>query len=265
MPFIRMFAAIHLILSIGASGPDATVEKQWKGMDEATIGVVTKNPRVTINTKQGFVFHLDFATHGALCLAHICAELKTEPRGLTLSLNPDGGMLSVDYDKDAKEARVFLRSGKTPVCKLPLPLSFVTTRLLLRQREQIALYAIPQDGSHVTLVWLGTVGYVINFRNAAQYELCRDLKITMGKRDLTFDEFRKGVAMPALDKIGDVTVSGIDPSGKPFLHHYTFDYAETSKRLDEAYAGFLKAAGNESPAHGEPNASSTPTAPAHAE
>src|ERR1700677_3897765 len=130
-------------------------EKTLTGSDEAAIWVVSKKPRVKVETHQGVGFDVDFATHGVLCLTHISAELNTEPRGITLSFNPADGMLSADYDKDAKELPIFMHGGREPLCKLPVKLSGATTRVLLRQREQLALFAIPADGSHATLVWLG--------------------------------------------------------------------------------------------------------------
>jgi|GEM_PF-2350209 len=244
MLFTPLLAAINLVLSTNVSGPGAPAEKVLDGAGETVIWIVSKKPRVKIETHQGFTFNVDFATHGVLCLAHVCADLKTEPKGLTLSFDPEGGMLSTDYDKQAKEFRVLLGKGKAPLCKIPLPLTMPATRVLLRQREQLALYAIPQSGDGVTLVWLGTVGYRLEFRNASQYDLCTGLKITMGKREVPADEFRKGIKMTALDQIEDVVVDGVNPAGAPFRHRYTLDYAAVQKRADAAYVNLLRAAGN---------------------
>lgn len=219
-------------------------EKTLEGMDEAMLWVMTKNPRVKVETSHGVSFNIDFATHSVLCLTHISAELNTEPKGLTLSFSPTDGLLSASYDKDAKALEIFLRSGKEPLAKLPLKLAAVTTRVLLRQREQLALFAVPPDGSHATLVWLGRVSYVLNFRNAQQYELCHGLKITMGKREIPEDEFRSGIKLDALDEIADVVVTGTSPAGEPFKHDYTFDYKMVTKLVDGAYGSFMKAAGN---------------------
>ena len=215
-----------------------------KGADETEIWIESKKPRVKIETHRGFVFNVDFATHGAMSLANICANLNTKPKGLTLSFDPSAGMLSVDYDKETGTLRVLMGMQHTPVCSVPLPLAVTTTRVLLRQREQLALYAIPQNGEHVTLVWLGTVGNVLVFRNAAQYDLCGDLKISMGKRDIPLDEFRKGIKLTALEQIGDVTVAGTNTAGETFRHRYTIDYYEIQKRTDGVYLNFLRAAGN---------------------
>ena len=212
--------------------------KTLQGMDEAMIWVMSKSPRVKVETSRGVSFNLDFATHSVLCLTHISAELNTEPKGMTLSFNPTDGMLSASYDKDAQALEIFLRSGKEPLAKLPLKPSAVTTRVLLRQREQLALFAVPPDGSHATLVWLGRVSYVLTFRNAGQYELCRDLKITMGKREIPEDEFRSGIKLDALDQIGDVVITGTSPAGEAFKHSYTFDYKTVSKLVDGAYGSF---------------------------
>jgi len=238
-----LLAAFNLVLSTG-SVPDAPSEKVLKGADEAEIWIESKKPRVKIETHRGFVFNIDFATHGAISLANLCANLNTKPKGLTLSFDPAAGMLSVDYDKEAGALRVLLGMQQTPICSVPLPLTVTTTRVLLRQREQLALYAIPQNGEHVTQVWLGTVGYMLQFRNASQYDLCSNLKISMGKRDIPPDEFRKGIKMTALDQIEDVTVAGTNPAGETFSHRYTFDYEEIQKREDIAYVNFLRAAGN---------------------
>lgn len=243
--FSRLFAAIPLLLTTSTPMREVPAEKTWNGSDEAIIWVVSKKPRVKIETHRGFTFHLDFAAHGALSLAHVCESLHTEPKGLTLSFNPSDGLLSVDYDRDAKELRVLLRGSSKPLCKVSLQLAQPATRVLLRQRNQLALYAISQDGSHTTLVWLGTLGYVIQFRNAAQYELCRDLKIAMGRREVSFNDFRQGIKMEALDEIADVTVSGTSPGGVQFIHSYTFDYPAVEKLLDMAFTIFLRVAGNE--------------------
>lgn len=219
--------------------------KTLQGMDEAMLWVMSKNPRVKVETSHGVSFNLDFATHSVLCLTHISAELNTEPKGLTLSFNPTDGPLTATYDKDAKALEIFLRpGGKEPLAKLPLKPSSVTTRVLLRQREQLALFAVPPDGSQATLVWLGRVSYVLSFRNASQYELCSDLKITMGKREIPEEEFRSGIKMDALDEIADVVVTGKSPAGGKFKHNYTFDYKTVTKLVDGAYGSFMKAAGN---------------------
>jgi len=236
-----LLAAFNLVLSTGPVA-DAPSEKVLKGMDEAEIWVLSKKPRVKIETHRGFTFNIDFATHGAMSLANMCADLNTQPKGLTLSFDPAAKMLAVDYDNEKKAMRVLM--GSTPVCSVPLPLTVTTTRVLLRQREQLALYAIPQNGEHVTLVWLGTVGYELQFRNAAQYELCNNVKITMGKREIPAEEFGKGIKLTALDQIEDVIVAGTNPAGETFRHRYTFDYAEIRKRADGAYVNFLRAAGN---------------------
>ncbi len=214
------------------------------GSDEAMIWVMSKTPRVKIETHRGVGFNIDFATHSAMCLAHISAELSTEPRGITLSFNPTNGVLSASYDKDKKEFQIFMNGGKEPVSEFPLKLYAATTRVLLRQREQLALFAIPPDGSHVTLVWLGGVSYVISFRNASQYELCKDVKITMGKKEITMGEFRQGIKLNGLDEIGDVVVTGSSPAGGQFKHRYTFDYKAVTGLVDAAYGSFMKAAGN---------------------
>jgi hypothetical protein len=197
MLFIRLLAAIHLVLITQAPVHKAPAAKTLAGSDEAMIWVMSRKPRVKVEAARGVSFDLDFATHGALSLAHITAELSTEPKGFTLSFSPSDGVLTAAYNKDAKELQIFLRGGKDPLCKLPLKLSAVTTRVLLRQREQLALFAVPPDGSHATLAWQGRVSYLVVFRNASQYELCRDLKITMGKREITADEFRTGIKLDA--------------------------------------------------------------------
>ena len=236
--------------------------KTLQGSDEAMIWIMSKKPRVKVETSLGVSFNLDFATHSALCLTHISAELNTEPKGLTLSFNPTDGQLTANYDKEAGALEIFLRTGKDPLAKLPVKLSTVTTRVLLRQREQLALFAIPPDGSHTTLVWLGKVNYTVVFRNAGQYELCKDLKITMGNRDISLDEFRSGIALDALDQIADVVVTGTSPSGEQFKHDYTFDYKAVTKMVDGAFGSFMKAAGNSSTGEEasakQPSAETTP-------
>ncbi|HWB59642.1 MAG TPA: hypothetical protein VG733_09120 [Chthoniobacteraceae bacterium] len=227
-----------------ATPPPKDNGKTLSGIDEAMIWVTSKTPRIKVETARGVSFNIDFATHSALCLSHISAELNTEPRGLTLSFNPTDGLLRASYDKEAKALDIFLRSSKEPLCTLPLKPSTVTTRVLLRQRQQLALFAVPPDGSQATLVWLGTVSYVLNFRNAGQYELCKDLKITMGKRDIPLEEFRSGIKIDALDEIADVVVTGRSPAGEAFKHSYTFDYKDVTKLVDGAYGSFMKAAGN---------------------
>ncbi|MGB8355051.1 MAG: hypothetical protein WCD79_14235 [Chthoniobacteraceae bacterium] len=244
MIFPSLLAVFNLVLSTTGSMPDAPAEKVLKGVDEAEIWIVSKKPRVKIETHRGFTFNIDFATHGALSLTNLCLDLNTQPKGLTLSFDPGAGMLAVDYDKEKGALRVLFGTGHTPVCSIPLPLTVATTRVLLRQREQLALYAIPQNGEHVTLVWLGTVSDVLVFRNASQYDLCSNLKIAMGKRDIPLEEFRKGIKMTAMDQIEDVTVTGTNPAGGTFVHRYAFDYAEIQKRADVAYVNFLRAAGN---------------------
>ena len=244
MIFPSLLAAFNLVLSTTGSMPDAPAEKVLKGADEAEIWIVSKKPRVKIETHRGFTFNIDFATHGAMSLANLCLDLNTQPKGLTLSFDPGAGMLAVDYDKEKGALRVLFGTEHTPVCSVPLPLTVVTTRVLLRQREQLALYAIPQNGEHMTLVWLGTVSDVLVFRNASQYDLCSNLKIAMGKRDIPLEEFRKGIKMTAMDQIEDVTVTGTNPAGETFVHRYAFDYAEIQKRADVAYLNFLRAAGN---------------------
>lgn len=233
----------HLVLATSASLADSVQEKTWSGPDEAVLTVRSKQPKVTITTNNdGIVFRLDFATHGALSLANVCAHMRTEPKDFTLSFEPKASMVSVDYDKDKKEMRVFLHgSPGSPIGKLPLELSESrATRVLLRQRDQLALFAVPPDGSHVTLVWLGVVDYQIALRNAAQYELCRDLKITMGKRELSLEKLRDGIPFDTLDEAADVTVTGVSPAGESFAHRYTFDYAALDKLLERAYTHFLQ-------------------------
>jgi hypothetical protein len=253
----NLLAAFSFALALVA-GEATPPEKVMSGSDEAVIWVVSKRPRVKVETHDGFVFHLDFATHGALSLANVCANLHTEPKGVTLSFDPVKGLLSVDYDNTAKELRVLMGSGSAVVCKVPLPLTLPTTRILLRQRDQLALYAISQDGSRVAPVWLGTLDYVVRFRNADQYELCRDLKITMGKRELPLEKFRAGIELDALDEIGDCVVTGTSPAGALFKHRYTFDYATIEDSLDRAYTKFLHFAGNADADASTPSATPTP-------
>jgi hypothetical protein len=237
---LTFFSFALALVAVDATPP----EKVMSGSDEAVIWIVNKRPRVKVETHDGFVFHLDFATHGALSLANICANLHTEPKGVTLSFEPLKGVLSVDYDNTAKELRVLMGSGPAVVCKVALPLTAPTTRVLLRQRDQLALYAIPQDGSRVAPVWLGTVDYVVRFRNADQYELGHDLKIAMGGRELSLEKLRAGIELGALDEIADLTITGASPTGALFKHRYTFDYAAVEEALDRAYTKFLHFAGN---------------------
>ena len=246
MSFAGILALIHLIAFTQVPVHTEPTGKTLSGTDEAMIWVTSKKPRVKVETARGVSFNIDFATHSALCLTHISAELNTEPKGLTLSFAPADGMLSASYDKDAKALEIFLRNGKDPLAKLDLKPTNVTTRVLLRQREQLALFAVPPDGSHATLVWLGRVYYLVVFRNAGQYELCKDLKIMMGKREISADEFRTGIKLGALDEIADVVVTGTSPAGAPFQHRYTFDYKTVTKMVDSAYGSFMKEAGNPS-------------------
>jgi hypothetical protein len=259
---LRLLAAVHLVMILRApvaqqpatreaatpapqvQTPQGPAEKVLAGSDEAMIWVVSPNPRVKIETHRGVSFNIDFATHSAMCLAQLSAELSTEPRGITLSFNPTNGILSTGYDKDTKQFQIFMNGGKEPISRFPLKLYPAATRVLLRQREQLALFAIPPDGGHVTLVWLGGVSYIVTFRNAAQYELCKDVKITMGKKEITQDQFRRGIKLNALDEIGDVVVTGSSPSGELFKHRYTLDYKAVTRLVDGAYGSFMKVAGN---------------------
>jgi hypothetical protein len=230
--------------SPAAAPAAAAPEKVFAGSEEATVWITSKKPRVKIETHRGFTFNLDFATHGALSLAHLCAALETQPKGLTLPFDPAANCLSVAYDTEAKELQVLLRGGKTPISKFSFPLTGSTMRVLLRQRNQLALFVIPPDGKNVVLAWLGGVDYVFEFRNAAQYELCHDLKITMGGKEISQNEFRKGIKLGSPDEIDDVTVTGTNPAGEPFRHRYAFNGAEVEKHAQEAFTIFLKAAGS---------------------
>src|SRR5207302_4549939 len=110
------------------------------------------------------------------------------------------------------------------LAKIPLKPGAEPARVMLRQRDQLALFAVPPDGGGAALVWVGTVDYIIRLRNAGQYELCRDLKITMGRRELAFENLRDGIRLDTLDEIADVVVTGANPKGEPFKHRYTFDF-----------------------------------------
>lgn len=234
------------ISSPTAATPSARKEREWTGTNEATITIHSNKPLFRIDTHEGVVFHLNYGAEGALCLANIYSNLHTEPKGISLSFSPSNGVLVAAYDKEARALCIYLhKAGGKPLVSLPLPLSNTTTRYLLQQRNQLALYAIPADGSCATLVWFDTVDYIVNLRNADRYELCRDLKITMGNQELSLDTLRSGIKMDALDEIADIKVTGTSPEGEPFDHLYKFNYPDLERVITDAYIRFLHVVGPE--------------------
>lgn len=201
--------------------------------------IQSKYPQMRGNLHEGISFHLDFQTQGALSLSHVIAALSTNPAGVTLSFKEPGGLLYPRYNADARSLEIFWRDHEKPVSKIEMPNKPPNARLALRQRDQIAFYVIPDKGDPAQF-WLTRVDYIIRFRNAEQYKLCKDLKILMGeKRDLTFEELSRGVKLDCLDEIADITVTGFAPAGGSFTHRYKFDFETWDKKVDAAYSHLL--------------------------
>jgi hypothetical protein len=235
MRFFRSIAFGVALLDFGLTARAGVEEKVFAGMDEATVTVQSERPKLRADTQNGVILSLDFQTHAILSLADVVAGIATEPRNVTLSFKQPGSILYPGYNGATQELEVFWRGHESPLLKTKAPRGDGVVRVALRQRDQLALFVIPEKGDAV-LVSLARVDYVITLRNAAQYELCKELKIALGeKRALSLDELKRGVKLDCLDEAADITVNGRDPMGEPFAHRYTFDFETLNKKLDDAY------------------------------
>ena len=78
-------AVMLLWVLVALTVPVKGAEQVFEGDEETVLWVVTKKPYMKADAGQDVVYHIDLATLGALNLAHSCSNLRTQPKGLTLS------------------------------------------------------------------------------------------------------------------------------------------------------------------------------------
>lgn len=226
------------ISRMGMSGVDAgelpTAEKRTMPLaDHFSLMVLAPVSQMRADMKNGVLLDLDMPTIGALTMADACAALSLRPPGMTLPFDAAHPVLSLKYNAAAKKLEILFNGSPISATALELQPDRVT-RLCLRQRDQLALFAITPDGSTCTLVWCGRVDYRIRLGDAERYRLCRDVSVKMGERVLKLQELSEGLTVDALDELGDIVVSGTSPLGRPFEHRYQADTAKLEQAAGQS-------------------------------
>jgi hypothetical protein len=185
-------------------------------------------------------FVLDGAAVGAFLQTQADATMRTQPLGVTLSFAPPKPLLSVAYDAVIQKVQVMMRESIVSTVPVELKERRMPLLLMLRQRDQLALFAVPATGGDALLLSLRSADYELRVPAIRDYGLCKNLSLRMGERELTMDEFRKGIALDCLDEVQDVVIAGSDPQGKPFEHAYGLAHGKLLDRLENCYRAVSK-------------------------
>lgn len=212
---------------VAPGGAPAGIEAE---PEHVGLRVVSAQPRIKAELRNGVVFDLDAPTVGAYAMADFSARMRVEPAGVTLPLKEPAGVVAARFDPNGRQLRMQLRNGGD-LGSVPIPPADRAVRICIHQRDQIALYAVTPAGA-VAQVWVGRVDYRITIPEAEQYALCRRLDARMGARTLTREDILTGVRVDALDEAGDIVVRGLSPLGTPFERRYKADLKRLEGMLD---------------------------------
>jgi len=185
-------------------------------------------------------FVLDGDAVGAFLQTQADATMRTQPLGLTLSFAPPEPLLGVAYDAVIQKVQVMMRESVVSTVPVELEARWMPLLLMLRQRDQLALFAVPVTGGDALLVSLRSADYELRVPAIRDYGLCKGLSLRMGERELTLEEFRKGIALDCLDEAKDIVIAGSDPQGKPFEHTYGLAHGKLLDRLENCYRAVSK-------------------------
>lgn len=220
--------------AVEAGNPAAAGSRTMPLEEQFALTVLAPVSQMQANMKTGVRLEFDMQTVGALVMSDSLAELNVQPAGLTLPFGGPKPGLELKYDAAAKRLMILMNGSP---CVQPSPLELRAdraTRLCIRQRDQLALYAIPPDGSACVLAWCGRFDYRIRLMVADRYRLCRDVSVKMKGRAMKAEELSAGVTVDALDEIGDIVVSGKSPLGAPFEHCYKVDLAKLGQAVGQS-------------------------------
>ncbi len=221
----------------GAALGDDRREMPATGHFSVTVAAPVSQMKAELGN--GFIFDLDFQTIGALVMADVSAGLTVKPAGLVLPFDGPKPMLVPKYDAAAKTLEIRLGTGGTlSSTRLELRADRAT-RVCLRQRNQVALFVIPPDGSSCTLAWCGRLAYRLRLMDAERYRLCRDVSVAMGTRELKVQDLVDGLKVEGLDELADIVVKGRTPLGKAFEHRYKADGEKLADAVGQVMDRFL--------------------------
>ncbi|GEM_PF-4401153 len=184
---------------------------------------------------KSFKFLLSSGAAGAVLLSHFHFFLKTQPKGLSLSMDPEKPMISPTYDAESGKLKVMF--NKTSVIEkidIDLPAQGIV-RFSMRQRDQMGFYVLSADRKELVQVWLGSFDYILQVPEFGQYKLCKDLTYDLGKKVLKQDDVENGIKVDALDDFETITVKGVNPLGKEFTHRYKVDNDVLETRMEECF------------------------------
>jgi hypothetical protein len=188
-----------------------------------------------------FTFNLNAKTVGVFLLSDFNFNLKTQPKGLTLSMGGDAPLISPAYNAEEGKLKVMLnRNSPLSNTGIDLPKKGNIIRFAMRQRDQMGLYALSGDRKDLMLVYLATFDYVLEFPEFSRYKLCKDLVYKSGDKILKKEDVEKGIGIGCLDELELITVKGTDPLGKKFSHSYRLNNDLIEERVDEAFKGMFK-------------------------
>lgn len=255
----RLVVLSLFLLSAGTGARAQEKEKTFDGWKEAVIWISRPSSNIQASAKGSpFAFDLDFAMQGALALADRSISLSTQPKGLRLGLEEPNPMLVVRTGAGELKFALAGDSKAQITNSIKIDEGKVPFKLLVRQLDQVALYAISPDLKNVLQVWCGKVDYKIKLRSADIYELCENVEVRVGERKFEAKDLPGGLVLDHLDELGDIVIKGLDPQKKPFLHRYTFDATSVEPRLNEAFQTIYpgreekeKSKGEEKPKGGE--------------
>ena len=185
-------------------------------------------------------FVLDGDAVGVFLQTQAGATMRTQPLGLTLSFAPPKPLLGVAYDAVIQKVQVMMRESVVSTVPVELKERRMPLLLMLRQRDQLALFAVPVTGGDALLVSLRFADYGLRVPAIRDYGLCKNLSLRMGERELTMEEFRKGIALDCLDEAKDIVITGNDPQGTPFEHTYGLAHGKLLDRLENCYRAVSK-------------------------
>lgn len=194
------------------------------------LRVVSAQPKIKAELRNGVVFDLDAPTVGAYAMADFSARMRVEPSGVTLPMQEPAGVVDVRFDPNGRSLRLQVRNGGD-LGAVPIPPADRAVRVCIHQRDQIALYAVTPAGA-VAQVWVGRVDYRLTLPDAEQYALCRRLDARMGTRTLTREDILAGVRVDCLDEACEIVISGLSPLGIPFERRYSADPKRLEGLLD---------------------------------
>lgn len=229
-----------LLVLAGRAGAGYPVQATFPASPSAQLRVIFGAGGREVLLPGQVTFVLDAAAAGLFLQAEAQIGLNTEPPGLSLPLAPPNPLLTLHYDPALRLLRVVLAQEELTTLGLDpgdrvLPLPF-----LLRHREQFALYSISMQGGPATLVSLCRARYQLRLQLQRDYQLCSQLAIHLGERELSLAELQEGIGVEALDELADVVVAGTDPPGQPFVHTYQLDHRQLAKRVNDACEAAMK-------------------------